>query len=280
MVIDMHVHPMFLEEAALTEEELERSRQEMGLYKTDAFGISQWERDCRCAGIDRLCILPLDTGGMPLVHNEKVAELVTRYPKRLIGFASVDPNRESAADDLEYAFGELGLKGLKLHPSKQRMFPADDRMWKLYDICRKYRRPVVFHSGVSMEPGTLTRYAHPLEFEEVAYRYPDVKICLAHFGWPWVREVCMLMLKYRNVYTDTALLYFDDPIQFYHQSLEVDIGKHWIDRSLRHQVMFGSDDPRLEQRRMITAIREMDMRESTKELILGGNALEFLGGDI
>ena len=122
--------------------------------------------------------------------------------------------------------GELGLKGLKLHPSKQRMFPADDRMWKLYDICRKYRRPVVFHSGVSMEPGTLTRYAHPLEFEEVAYRYPDVKICLAHFGWPWVREVCMLMLKYRNVYTDTALLYFDDPRQFYHQSLEVDIGKH------------------------------------------------------
>ena len=106
MVIDMHVHPMFLEEAALTEEELERSRQEMGLYKTDAFGISQWERDCRCAGIDRLCILPLDTGGMPLVHNEKVAELVTRYPKRLIGFASVDPNRESAADDLEYAFGK------------------------------------------------------------------------------------------------------------------------------------------------------------------------------
>lgn len=90
----------------------------------------------------------------------------------------------------------------------------------------------------------------------------------------------MLMLKYRNVYTDTAFLYFDDARQFYHQSLEVDIGKHWIDRSLRHQVMFGSDDPRLEQRRMILAIREMDMRESTKELILGENAVEFLGGDI
>ena len=88
----------------------------------------------------------------------------------------------------------------------------------------------------------------------------------------------MLMLKYRNIYTDTAMLYFDNPKEFYAQSLGVDTGPHWIDRSLRHQVMFGSDEPRLEMLRMIRAIREMDIRESTKELILGENALRFLNG--
>ena len=90
----------------------------------------------------------------------------------------------------------------------------------------------------------------------------------------------MLMLKYPNVYTDTAMLYFDDPRQFYHQCLEVDIGPKWVDRSLRHQIMFGSDDPRLEQRRMIKALQSMDMRESTRELIFGGNALEFIGEEL
>ena len=41
--------------------------------------------------------------------------------------------------------------------------------------------------------------------------------------------------------------------------------------------MFGSDDPRLEMIRMKKAIEKLDMRQSTIELILGGNALEFLG---
>ena len=47
---------------------------------------------------------------------------------------------------------------------------------------------------------------------------------------------------------------------------------------LRHQVMFGSNNPRFEQIRMAQAIRELGFRESTLELIMGGNAIEFLGG--
>ena len=42
--------------------------------------------------------------------------------------------------------------------------------------------------------------------------------------------------------------------------------------------MFGSSEPRLEQLRMLRAVREMDMRDSTKEMILGENALYFLSG--
>lgn len=281
MVIDMHVHPAFIEEIGFSEEKLEYNRQILGLYKTDEFGLNQWRRDCAVSGIDRLCVLPLSLpveAGGGTITNGQVAELVKLCPDMLIGFASVNPNEQGAVERLEYAFTELGLKGVKLHPSKQKFYPGDSFMEPVYQICEKYNKPIIFHSGVSMEPGTLVKYAHPLEFEEVAYRHPKLRICLAHFGWPWVKEVCMLMLKYPNVYTDTAMLYFDNPKEFYHQCMEVDIGPHWIDRSLRHQVMFGSDDPRLEQRRMICAIREMDMRESTKELILGGNALEFLGG--
>ena len=232
------------------------------------------------SGIDKLFLLPLalpESRGGALVTNCQIADLVRLRPGKFVGFASVDPHSAAAAEELEYAFAQLGLKGLKLHPSKQHFSPSDELLTPLYEICLRYDKPIIFHAGVSMEPGTLTKHSHPLEFEEVAFRYPKLRMCLAHFGWPWVREVCMLMLKYPNVYTDTAMLYFDDPRQFYHQCLEVDIGPGWIDRSLRHQIMFGSDDPRLEQRRMIKALRNMDMRESTRELIFGGNALEFIG---
>ena len=108
-------------------------------------------------------------------------------------------------------------------------------------------------------------------------KYKKLRICLSRFGWPWSREVCMLMLKCHNVYTDTSIVYFDDAPQMYHQMFMVDMGPKWLDRSLRHQVLFGSGDPGLEQIRMINAVRGLELRDSTKELILSRNALEFLG---
>jgi predicted TIM-barrel fold metal-dependent hydrolase len=87
----------------------------------------------------------------------------------------------------------------------------------------------------------------------------------------------MLMIKYKNVYADTGALYFDSALEFYKRIFTFDIPITWIDRSLRHQVMFGSNNPRFEQIRMAAALDELGLRESTLELIKGGNALEFLG---
>lgn len=148
----------------------------------------------------------------------------------------------------------------------------------LYDICEKYEKPIIFHSGMSWEPDTLTKYCRPEMFEELAAARPKLKICLAHFGWPWCRETAMLMLKYTNVYTDTGALYFDNAKEFYTQMLTRDVPMTWIDRSLRHQVMFGSNNPRFEQIRMAHAIKELGFRESTLDLICGKTAIEFLGG--
>ena len=86
----------------------------------------------------------------------------------------------------------------------------------------------------------------------------------------------MLMLKYPNVYTDTGLLYFDNAREFYGQVMNRDIPATWIDRSLRHQVMFGSNNPRFEQIRMAEALDTLGFRPSTLELIRGRNALDFL----
>ena len=42
--------------------------------------------------------------------------------------------------------------------------------------------------------------------------------------------------------------------------------------------MFGSNNPRFEQIRMAHALDGLGLRESTVELIKGGNAIDFLGG--
>ena len=281
MIIDMHVSPAFIDELHQSETQLQTCRRLTGLYKTDTQPVSFMKTMCKVSDIKMLCLLPLDLTTPHTAYlgtNEQVAQLVQKDSDLFIGFASVDPHRSDAVDVVRHAFLNLHLSGLVLHPSQQRFYPNEELCGALYEVCEEFNKPIIFHAGMSARPNTLSKYAHPLLFEEVACAYPHLRICLSGFAWPWVREVCMLMLKYKNVYTDTALLYFDNPKEFYHQSFCIDIGAHWIDRSLRHQIMFGSDEPRLEQRRMIEAIYNMDWRERTKQMIFRENALDFLNG--
>lgn len=280
MFIDIHVHPAFYDPINSDPEREELRHRELDIHKNGTAPLAHIFNQMRCAGLDKMCLLPQDyrqSAGC-LVTNEEIRTLVDLAPDKFIGFASVDPRDPQAPELLEDAFTRLRLKGLKLHTGRVHMLPSDPKMEPLYEICQKYNKPVLFHAGLSWEPDTLTACCQPLAFEPVAASHPGLRICLAHFGWPWVRETAMLMLKYPNVYTDTGALYFDNAREFYTQTLTRDIPITWIDRSLRHQVMFGSNNPRFEQIRMAQAIGELGFRDSTLELIRGQNAIDFLGG--
>ncbi|MBZ4668464.1 MAG: amidohydrolase 2 [Defluviitaleaceae bacterium] len=279
MFIDMHVHPAFFEPINKDFETETMRHDALNIHKNGTAPLQHIFNQMKCAGLDRLCLLPEDYTtqiGKAVVTNEEIKMLVDAAPDKFIGFASVDPYDKEALEKLEYAFTELNLSGLKLHPSRQHFYPYDERLKPIYELCVKFNKPIIFHSGLSWEPDSYTKYSRPIEFEELAARYPKLRICLAHFGWPWVQETAMLMLKYPNVYADTALLYFDSGYEFYKRVFNHDIPATWIDRSLRHQVMFGSNNPRFEQIRMADAISKLGFRDSTVELIKGKNAIEFL----
>ena len=282
MFIDIHVHPAFYEPINEDSKMEELRHETLDIHKNGTAPLEHIFNQMNCAGLDYLCLLPEDyrtlQDGKILVSNEEIYKLVSMAPDKFIGFASVDPLVKDAAEELERAFTNLSLSGVKFHLGRMHIYPMDKKMQPLYDICEKYDKPVIFHSGMSWEPDTLTKYCRPDVFEELAASRPKLRICLAHFGWPWCRETAMLMLKYPNVYTDTGALYFDNAKEFYMQMLTKDVPMTWIDRSLRHQVMFGSNNPRFEQIRMAHAIEQIGFRDSTVELIKGQNAIEFLGG--
>ncbi len=280
MTIDIHVHPAFFEPINSDPEREALRHYELAIRRNGLASLAHVFNQMRCASLDRLCLLAQDYSerlGACLVSNEEIAYLVSLAPDRFWGLASVDPHDKNAPDKLEEAFTRLKLKGLNLHPGRSRFDPTDSYLEPLWPVCERHNRPVLFHAGLSWEPDTLTEYGHPLRFEALAQKHPQLRICLGHFGWPWIRETAMLLLKYPNVYADTAALYFDSAREFYAQCFTRDIPVSWIDRSLRHQVMFGSDNPRFEQIRMVQALDSLGLRESTLELILGENALVFLG---
>lgn len=280
MVIDMHTFPGFFEEICQDPEKIEFRREQYFLYKQHVWPLKLFITQLDAAGIDKAVLSAEDVttrAGSTIVSNEEVKTLVDMYPERLIGFASVDPQRADAADVLEKAFSELKLAGLKLSPAIQYFMPNDPMMKPIYEICIKYNKPILFEAGMTWVKDSPSKYSNPLVFEDVAIEFPELRICLGHFGWPWTRETAMLILKYPNVYADTALLYFDSPKQFFKTTFNDQLGEYWIDRILYDKVMFGSTYPRIEQKRMVGAVDSLTLRPLQREMVMGLNAMKFLG---
>ena len=97
------------------------------------------------------------------------------------------------------------------------------------------------------------------------------------FAWPWVLEAVMLALKYPNVFIDTSCLYFDNPVDFINFVMTRQVPITVIERSLRHQIVFGSNYPRVEIKNMVKAVKGLGLSESTLELIFKSNAEKLLG---
>jgi len=186
------------------------------------------------AGIDRSVLYAVQA---PIVYasNEYVHELCERFPDRLIGFASVDPTDPGAPARLEQAVRGLGLKGLKLHPPLQRFSPDDERVFPVYEKAVELNIPVVFHVGTTPF-GPLCRLAHasPLLIDEVAVRFPELRILLTHLGTLWHNEAFMVVEKNPNVFIDTAAY-----VTEIEQILTPDI----VTRIGADKIVFGTDYP-------------------------------------
>jgi predicted TIM-barrel fold metal-dependent hydrolase len=116
--------------------------------------------------------------------NKHLSKLVQHHADRLVGFAVVNPLHPEAADDLEDAVLNLGLRGLKLVPSG--WYPYDDCAHSIYARAAALNIPVLFHSGIFID-GRSGRFCRPAFYEAVR-EHPNLRVTLAHLGWPWCDE--------------------------------------------------------------------------------------------
>jgi len=280
MIIDSHFHPALIAEISGDKKRFSKRCDEMNFHLMKPSELAVLDVQNRFAGIDKMFLLPQDASadcGEAVISNADICRLVELRPDMFIGFASVDPRQSNAAEMLEQAFGEQKLSGLKLNLCKLKISPRDERLSPLMDICRRHGKPVIFHAGMSWEPDAPAEFGRPLEFERLVQGWPEVNICLSHFGWPWVKETVMLMIKYPNLYTDTAAAYMDSPAQFLDYVFTKEFAGCWLDHNFAEQVMFGSNAPRFRPVRMLRGLNMVQMKERTRKLVLGENALRFVG---
>jgi predicted TIM-barrel fold metal-dependent hydrolase len=120
----------------------------------------------------------------------------------------------------------------------------------------------VFTPGASLEQG------RPLLLEKAIRRFSGLNFVLAHWGWPWVWDATALALKYPNVFLDTSCLYYDSPKEFFQFVFSQQIPTTLIERTLRNQVVFGSNYPRVEIKNMVQALKSLPLTEDCLNKIL------------
>jgi predicted TIM-barrel fold metal-dependent hydrolase len=215
------------------------------------------------------------TSGVAYIGNDYVAGIVQRYPDQFMGFASVDPWKgKLAVQELERSVKELGLRGLKLHPTTQAFYPNDTHFYPLWEKAAELDIPVLFHSGQtgvgSGTPGGggyKLKYAHPMLLDDVAADFPSLTIIMAHPAVPWQEEQLAVALHKGNVYIDLSGW---SPKYFRPILIE------YISSILKDKALFGSDYPVIQPERWLRDFETLEFKEEVKQKILLENAKKVL----
>jgi hypothetical protein len=278
-MIDFHTHPVLIRELAEKYPDYTRMAREVFQIGNNFQPLETFFLQMDVAGIERAVLLPIACArarGLAVSSHEQVAELCG-LSKRFIGFASVDPIEAGAAKDLEAAVQGMGLKGLKLDAALQDFDLNDPRVFEVYEAAAALGIPALIHTGMSWAPGTPLEPGQPLLLEPAIRRFPRLNFVLAHWGWPWVWDASALALKYPNVYLDSSCFYYDGPTEFFQFQFRQQMPITLLERSLRNQIVFGSNYPRVEIKNMVKAIKSLGLTEACLEKILRTNAEKLLG---
>jgi uncharacterized protein len=213
--------------------------------------------------------------GRRAVPNEEVAAVAAANADVLIPFASVDPHRENAVEEVQRLIRDHGVRGFKFHPNIQAFWPNDRAVYPLYEAIAAAGLPVLFHTGHSGigtglpgGGGIRLKYSNPMCVDDVAVDFPDLKIVLAHPSFPWQDEAISVALHKQQVYIDLSGW---SPKYFPPQLVQ------YANTQLRDRVLFGSDFPLITPDRWLRDFEKAPFKDEVRPLILKENAARLLG---
>lgn len=170
------------------------------------------------------------------VPDREVVAYAATQPDKLIPFLSLDPTQPGWRDELTEGHQNLRCKGIKLMPMYAGFEPQERAFDDLWTYATKHGLPVLLHTGTTFVSAAPLRCTLPRLLDEVAIRFPDVKIILAHIGHPYEGECVATIRKHPNLYADCSALHYR-PFQNYHSLMLIQEYGVW------DKLLLGSDYP-------------------------------------
>jgi predicted TIM-barrel fold metal-dependent hydrolase len=210
--------------------------------------------------------------------HEKTAEIVAQFPKKFIGVAVVNPHDGmKAVRELERAVKELGLKCLYATPFRFGIRANDKKFYPLYAKAVELNIPVFIYATMTYRTDFPMDIGHPVNIDEVAMDFPEMKIVAGLGGWPWVPEMVGVARRHQNVYISTAghrPKYFAVPGSGWEMLMQ------FGNTLLQDKVVFASSwwTYGLSIKQVIQEMRALPLKETVKEKWLYENAARLFPG--
>ena len=238
---------------------------------------------------------PRESLRLERLNNEHAAGLVARNPDRLVGIGSVPlQDVELAVKEMEYAVGELKLKGIIVASRINETELGARQLRPFWRRAEELGVPIFVHPAGNADPrlerhSLLISLGQPLEeayaqaslvYDGVLDEFPRLKIAFAHgggfipyyagrFDWIYRRGSTAQMKQdfsgYLRAFHYDSVLFNTDVLEQLAQ--KVDAG----------QIMLGSDFPFGETNPVGFVQSAGKIPETMRDAILGANAARFLG---
>ena len=222
--------------------------------------VEEFLADLDEAGIDVAVVLSDDR-----TSPAQVAAFIEKAPDRFVGFGHVNPVEAGSDEEVLRQRNELGLFGLKLYPTSEGYRVDDQRAYGAYEAASSIGMPVMFHHAGMPTPRDRLRHSNPALIDEVAASFPELKIVLAHLGYPRVDETLYVARKHRNVWCDISWPYGDVDHPSYLYMLWRDLLTA-TNLGVMGKLVFGTDYPGVRQRPYLDMLMSVNRYAAHEEL--------------
>jgi predicted TIM-barrel fold metal-dependent hydrolase len=204
------------------------------------------------------------------IDPDDVAAIVADHPKRLVGYAAIDPSNRRKAIAAIDAEMKRGMKGIVLEPGlvANPMHLDDPRMYPIYAHLEDRRIPVLFMAGGNAGPDIT--YTAPEHIDRVARDFPELKIISGHGNWPWVAEIIHICYRRTNIWLSPDMYLFGG----------MPGAREYVDVMngfMSERFLFATAYPVMPLKESVDKFLQFPLKESVIDRVLYKNAAEILG---
>ena len=206
------------------------------------------------------------------VTDRMLVELERRFGNRAIGLHGIDVEltAEKTVAAIESAIGEHGLAGAVLEigfstTEDGRPLKADDRrLYPIYETMIKLDKLLMYMSGIYAGHDIGANDWPPLD--RVMQDFPELKLVLAHGGYPRVLDAIALGVKHPNLYLSPDIYCFFPGGKLYVEAIS----------QLPDQFIFASAYPFGPLKESVELSLQFPLSDEVMEKYMYGNAAKLL----
>lgn len=174
-----------------------------------------------------------------ITRQSSVSRIMKAYPNRFLGFAGFNPHKGSKSlRAVRNAITLQGFKAVVINPAEHGI-PANHRKYyPIYALCEEYNIPIWIQSDINYSDQGSALISHPKYLEDPLLDFKNLKIIVGHGAWPWLDEMTVLLLKYKNLMVDTSGF---TAANIAENTTGWQSFLHYANTKIGYQILFGSE---------------------------------------